>query len=847
MPAEDVVARLVVDEGQFASKMQGATGATQQAGKGAEQASKGFGDVAKNLAIAAGGAAVAKKGFGFLQDAAGDAQKLAKQTAGLTRQTGMDTKAASGWVSMAKSRGIQSSGLTRSFTALSRQLVNAEQGSKTAIGGFERLGVSMDDIRGKPFDEQLGAVADRFEALPAGADKAALATKLFGRSGLDLLPILNSGSQGINEQLGAMESAGLTMDKSGVEKAIAYGKAQREMQASIDGVKIAIGQALIPVMKTLADVFKPIIQAFSWGAQNIPGFNLIIIAAAGALGGLMIIAVILPLLGLLAGALGISTGALLGFVGAALLAALPFIAIAVGIAALIAGLVIAYKKVGWFRDAVDAAFGAIKAAIGAAFGAIKTAASVAFDWLKRYWPLLLGILAGPFGLAVGLVIMNFGKIKAAATAARDFVVNAFKAIIAAIRRLPGEIAGIAEGPVQGDHQRREGAPRPGARRDRRPRLEDQGQDHGAAQRRRRRDREPEPVRHRRADRRADRRQRHRPTVRARRRARARDRDDAGRHQDQPATTAAARRLAAHRRRWRRPAGDRPGVPRAADDRRGDGLPRRRRAGGALMGRWRPIPVTKQKPGKLVGGHWVVIQAYAVSNHWTLAMLGPEGARVTGGGYGGWDQTAVPRSLSITEWNNQPNMEMTIDLLFDGWLAHPIIPQLRASFIDPPRLPTGVRFQNRHTGRPVGPVVKSSTRRPLAPPPKRPGHLPRTNSAILNRHGDAVARRLPAPQTRRPAPVRRRGSARPQGVWIESMLADLESLAIRQTGDETPHSVRLYGAVPHTEKRWVIQGLEWGDCIRDTANGRRMRQQVTVNLLEYYQPAALRRLPRGKAA
>jgi hypothetical protein len=265
-----------------------------------------------------------------------------------------------------------------------------------------------------------------------------------------------------------------------------------------------------------------------------------------------------------------------------------------------------------------------------------------------------------------------------------------------------------------------------------------------------------------------------------------------------------------------------------------------------MGRWRAIPVTRQKPGKLIGGHWVVIQAYAVSNHWALGMLGPEGARVTEG-YGGWESVAVPRSLSITEWTSQPNMAMTLDLLFDGWLAHPIVPRLPAAFIGPPRLPVGVQFQNRRTGRPVGSVVTSGTRRPLAPPPKRPGHLPRSNSAVFNRHGDVVARRLTAPQTRRPAPIRQRASARPQGLWIESMLADLESLALRQQGDETPHSVRLYGAVPHTEKRWVIQGLEWGDAIRDAGTGRRMRQQVTVNLLEYYQPAALRRLPRGKAA
>jgi hypothetical protein len=63
---------------------------------------------------------------------------------------------------------------------------------------------------------------------------------------------------------------------------------------------------------------------------------------------------------------------------------------------------------------------------------------------------------------------------------------------------------------------------------------------------------------------------------------------------------------------------------------------------------------------------------------------------------------------------------------------------------------------------------------------------------------------------------------------------------------TPPSLRIYGAVPHTDIRWVIQNLEWGDSIRDIVTGRRMRQQVTVSLVEYYQPTELQKLPRGKA-
>jgi hypothetical protein len=265
-----------------------------------------------------------------------------------------------------------------------------------------------------------------------------------------------------------------------------------------------------------------------------------------------------------------------------------------------------------------------------------------------------------------------------------------------------------------------------------------------------------------------------------------------------------------------------------------------------MTHWQVIPLSKQRPGKLMGGHWVVIQAYTVANQWTVAMLGEGGAKITAG-YGNWGVVAVPRSVGITEWEGANNLEMDVDLMYDGWLAHPIFPSLPSGFTKPPKLPKGQRFQNRSTGRPVGAITKTKTYRPIPPPPHRPAHLKGSTSAVIGSKGGVHARALAPPQTRRPAPVRRRQSKRAQGVWIEGMLADLESLATKQGADESSHSVRLYGPVPHTEKRWVIQSLTWGDAMLDEDTGRRMRQQVTVHLIEHFQPASLRRLPRGKAA
>lgn len=194
-----------------------------------------------------------------------------------------------------------------------------------------------------------------------------------------------------------------------------------------------------------------------------------------------------------------------------------------------------------------------------------------------------------------------------------------------------------------------------------------------------------------------------------------------------------------------------------------------------------IPAKRQRPGQLMGSIWCMLQAWPYSNLYSIAMLGPQGGRITDG-YGDWSATERPKDVSIIEWQGRKPYAMSLDLMWDGWLQHPVYPGLsNRPVTSPPKLPRGWSFVHR------------------------------------------------------------------QGLWVENHIGKLEELALpRNDTDEPPPSLRIYGAVPHAELRWVIQGLDWGDCIRDEVTGRRMRQQVTVSLLEYtYLGDPIRRIGRTK--
>lgn len=114
----------------------------------------------------------------------------------------------------------------------------------------------------------------------------------------------------------------------------------------------------------------------------------------------------------------------------AAMSANPIGLVIAGIAALVAAMVIAYKKSDTFRASVDGAF----RAVGAAFTWLWGAAKAVFGWLQSHWLLIATILTGPFGLAIGTIIKHWDSIRTA-------VVEKASAVLDFVKSLPGKIVG----------------------------------------------------------------------------------------------------------------------------------------------------------------------------------------------------------------------------------------------------------------------------------------------------------------------------------------------------------------------------------------------------------------------
>lgn len=102
----------------------------------------------------------------------------------------------------------------------------------------------------------------------------------------------------------------------------------------------------------------------------------------------------------------------------------PVLLIVAGVILLVGAIVLAYKKSDKFREIVNGAF-----------EKAKNAAMAAFNWIKKNWPLLLAILTGPVGIAVLVISKNWEKIKAGASAVKNFVRDRFLDLLERLRNI----------------------------------------------------------------------------------------------------------------------------------------------------------------------------------------------------------------------------------------------------------------------------------------------------------------------------------------------------------------------------------------------------------------------------
>lgn len=185
-----------------------------------------------------------------------DSMDAADQIGKLAQSTGVSTEALSRMSVSAKLSDVDMEALAKSMGKLSKNVIDAADGTGSGKKAFDAMGISIKDANGhlKSNDVVMAEVADKFANMHDGAGKTALAMDIFGKSGAAMIPMLNSGSAALKENADLADKLGLTLSKNTTAAAEAVNDRFTTMGLAGKGIANTIMQQMLPTFDNLSKV-----------------------------------------------------------------------------------------------------------------------------------------------------------------------------------------------------------------------------------------------------------------------------------------------------------------------------------------------------------------------------------------------------------------------------------------------------------------------------------------------------------------------------------------------------------------------------------------------------------------
>jgi len=250
---------------------------TEFVDKGLKSAEAGFAHFKGKVAEAEGGMGKLKAGFGAATDymkanaatfaaaagsaiagfaikAIGDFQDLSLSVDKFRDATGLTLDEASRWTEVAGDIDIDAGTIERAINKMNKEASKGED-------YFADLGVEMKKHKDGTYDPQATflEVIDTLKNIKDPADKAKIATQLFGKSWRELADLVNMGSDEIIARLEDVSDAKIINEEE-VQKAKDLRDAQDALNDALGDFALIVGSELIPILTDLTEAITPVLE-----------------------------------------------------------------------------------------------------------------------------------------------------------------------------------------------------------------------------------------------------------------------------------------------------------------------------------------------------------------------------------------------------------------------------------------------------------------------------------------------------------------------------------------------------------------------------------------------------------
>jgi len=150
----------------------------------------------------------------------------------------------------AEQTGSDFDAITTGLRRMPSFLNDATNGMASATGALSALGMSASDLEGLSIEDQFYRMVDGLHGVRDESTRAALAQDVFGRGAQSLIPLIESGSEGLQDFAAEARRTGLVLDDEAYAAADRFQDALALMQARMQS---ALMEGIEPMLPRLLD------------------------------------------------------------------------------------------------------------------------------------------------------------------------------------------------------------------------------------------------------------------------------------------------------------------------------------------------------------------------------------------------------------------------------------------------------------------------------------------------------------------------------------------------------------------------------------------------------------------
>lgn len=150
--------------------------------------------------------------------------------------------------------GSSAEAMSAGLAMFSKNLALAGQSrNKELVAMFKKLGIAMKDANGnmRTSAELMPELADAMQRQRTQAQKTYIANMAFGKAGQELIQTLDGGSEALADAAKEAKELGLVMEDDGAVSRL--DDSMKLLQLAVQGVQIAIGEKLEPVLRPIIE------------------------------------------------------------------------------------------------------------------------------------------------------------------------------------------------------------------------------------------------------------------------------------------------------------------------------------------------------------------------------------------------------------------------------------------------------------------------------------------------------------------------------------------------------------------------------------------------------------------